>query len=58
MNPQNLLQENFNQQKKYVELIIKGEEMTTAAYKCFGNETGDEIVKMKQGEIIIKSNNQ
>lgn len=52
-----LFQDQISKSKRYVALQDNGMPQIEATYKVFGHEVGDEMVKLYQSEMIIKTNN-
>ena len=57
MDINKIFQEHIAKAKKYIKLQDEGVSQMEAAYKVFGTKAGDELVRLHQHEIIIKTNN-
>lgn len=49
-----VLHQNPEKAKRYVQLLNKGVEQIIATYKVFGTAIGDEMLRLKQHEVIIE----
>ena len=54
MDIHSFFQEQINKSKQYIKLQDQGLSQMEATYKVFGVEIGDEMLKLKQSEIILK----
>lgn len=54
MRNKTTFQEHVTKAIKYMSLLAKGMCPIMATYQVFGNEIGDELVRLKQHEIILE----
>lgn len=54
INITDIFREHTQKAKRYVQLQNEGVSQIEATYRIFGNKIGDEMVRLKQHEIIVE----